>query len=278
MAADKSLIPLGTMIRGGEKTRRSLERFIPIGIESVQIFFWEVLPETADLSWMEETAAVCRQKGILISALGLYANPLRDLEHRDKAAADWTLLLDFASRFDIPVVSGFTGRIPGTPLEKSYEGVRDFFTPITEACLAKNLKLAFENCSMEGDQSQGDWNIAFLPEVWELLLNDYFPDRNIGLEYEPGHLVRLGIPASEPVRQWKHRIHHIHGKDAPALFADEFCFPGEGVSDWPNLLEELKSIQYQGTLDLEGYHGQFVSHEQEKERQVRSLDYLRTCF
>lgn len=272
-----NLIALGTMIRGSEKTLGSIERFIPIGIESVEIFFWESIPDSMNISLMENIAVRCEQNGIEISSLALYSNPLRDGESEKKARSDWNSLIEYAERLGVPVISGFTGRIPNTPLEASYQRVKNFYSPIVDRCQAKGLKLAFENCPMEGDRSSGDWNIAFLPEVWEILFNDFFPDNSVGLEFDPGHCVQLGLPVLELMEQWIHRIYHIHGKDALSEGFSEFKFPGEGTTDWHKLFSLIQSDGYRGAVDLEGYHGKFISHELELEKQENSLRFLREC-
>lgn len=269
------VITLGTMIRGGEKTLPSLKRFIPIGIESVELFFWDKIPESIDTFWMEEIRNLCQKSGIKISSLGLYANPLRNSESKNRAKSDWNTLLDFAEQFNIPVVSGFTGRVPNTVLEDSYLPVKDFFSPLVERCEAKNIKLVFENCPMEGDRLSGDWNIAFLPEVWEILINDLFQTDTVGLEFDPAHCVQLGLPVLDLLEQWIFRIYHFHGKDASGQGFGDFSFPGEGICDWKKIMTLLKNKNYQGSVDLEGYHGSFISHEHELEMQKKCLKFLR---
>ena len=271
------LIPLGTMIRGNEKTFTALGRFMPLGIESVQIFFWDTLPEEMDGTWMEAVVRACRNGGVNLSSLALFANPLRDEASRERAAADWNRLIGWAAEFAIPVVSGFTGRIPDRPATESCEPIRKFFSPLLDQCLARGLRLAFENCPMEGDEASGDWNIAFAPEYWRILFDDLLPSPSAGLEFDPAHAVRLGQPVLDLAEEWAPRIFHVHGKDAAGPGAPDFCFPGEGVTAWERLLGVLHRRGYSGAIDLEGYHGPFESHQREVERQQASLDYLDRC-
>jgi sugar phosphate isomerase/epimerase len=271
------LISLGTMIRGNEKIFTALDRFLPLGIESVQIFFWDILPEQMDGAWMETVVRACRNGGVNLSSLALFANPLRDDASRDRAAADWLRIIGWAAEFGIPVVSGFTGRKPGKPVSDSFEAVREFFSPLLEKCLARDLRLAFENCPMEGDDTAGDWNIAFAPEHWRILFDDLLPSLSAGLEFDPAHAVRLEQPVLALAEEWAPRIFHVHGKDAAGPGAPEFCFPGEGATAWEDLLEVLRCRGYTGTVDLEGYHGPFESHQREVERQRASLAYLDRC-
>lgn len=270
------LIPVGTMIRGNEKTLRALDRFIPAGIETVEIFFWDVIPDSFNQSWMEEVSEKCLRNDIKISTLGLYSNPLRNAETQAKAKEDWKTLLAFAVSFNIPIVSGFTGRIPGTALEESYEPVKNFYTPIAEKLKTNDIQLVFENCPMKGNRLKGDWNIAFIPEAWEILFNELFPDHTVGLEFDPAHCVQQGLPVLELLKLWIPRIYHIHGKDALGIGFGDFKFPGEGITDWCEIMPKLKEAGYKGSIDLEGYHDKFISHNHELERQMKSLDYLKT--
>ena len=270
-------IPVGTMIRVGKKTRQALERLTPIGIDTVEIHFWDVIPDFADISWFESIAEYCGNQSCTISSLGLYSNPLRDAESKEKGRRDWTRLLELADSFSIPIVSGFTGRIPGQPVEASYEGIKNFYSPVAESCRKLDKKLVFENCPMEGDPLTGDWNTAFLPEIWDILFNEILPDKTVGLEFDPAHLIPLGLPVMDLLKQWMPRIYHIHGKDALPEAPHEFCFPGEGSLDWTEIYTLLQDYKYEGCIDMEGYHGPFVSHEKEVTKQRKCLDYLRQC-
>jgi sugar phosphate isomerase/epimerase len=226
---------------------------------------------------MERIAERCEAAGIYISALGIFANSLKNNELKTLAKKDWNTLVDFAQRFQIPVISGFTGRVPGKPVEVSFKPIEDFFTPVANRCLNSGIKLAFENCPMEGNKVDGDWNIAFLPELWEILFNHIFPTDAVGLEFDPAHCVRLKLPVLDLLNDWLPRIHHIHGKDASNQPPQEFRFPGEGSVDWLKIMKLIQTSGYAGTIDLEGYHGEFISHEYEMDNQRKSLNYLKEC-
>lgn len=266
---------IGTMIRGGVKTISYLERFIPIGIESVQLFFWDRVPDDVDESWLESVAGICRNSDISISSLGFFANPFRGEEEFSSANDGWNRLLKLAGNEEIPIVSGFTGRVPGLAVDESLEPVKSFFTPLLETAQDLGVKLAFENCSMDGNWSSGDWNIAFSPEAWNILFNDLFNTDSVGLEFDPSHCPALNQNALALAKEWLPKIIHTHGKDASPADAHEFCFPGKGVFQWPAFVSLLENSGYSGTLDLEGYHGAFTSHEDEVERQAMSLSYLK---
>ena len=66
---------IGTIIKGSTKTAEYIERFHSLGIESVQISFWNKIPEQCDREWIGGIAAYCRRVGLQISALSLFINP-----------------------------------------------------------------------------------------------------------------------------------------------------------------------------------------------------------
>ena len=77
----------------------------------------------------------------------------------------------------------------------------------------KGVRLAFENCAMEGNWASGDWNIAHNPDAWELMF-DALPRENIGLEWEPCHQLVYLIDPIPQIHKWAPKFFHVHGKDA----------------------------------------------------------------
>ncbi len=75
------------------------------------------------------------------------------------------------------------------------------------------MKIAFENCAMDGNWQTGDWNIAHNPDAWELMFNETTDD-NLGLEWEPCHQLVYLIDPLPQIRKWADKIFHVHGKDA----------------------------------------------------------------
>jgi len=268
------MMRIGTMIRGGIKTMASLERFIPIGIESVQLCFWDHVPQDIDQDWLERVVRRCQESHMIISSLSFFTNPFRSDDEWETSRKGWERLIALAGEGGIPVVSGFTGRVVGESVEKSLGPIKSFFLPLVERAHMADVKIAFENCPMGGDWQSGDWNIAFSPASWEILFNDLFETPHVGLEFDPSHCPALGQDGLSLAREWLSRIIHVHGKDTLPGGDRMFCFPGSGLFDWPSFINLLISSGYGGTLDLEGYHGAFTSHGDEVERQKSSLQYL----
>ncbi len=88
----------------------------------------------------------------------------------------------------------------------------------------------------------------------ELLRN--FNSEYLAITFDPSHyqLYKNDIPWI--IKQWKHKIKHVHMKDAIGIageFGVDFLFPilGEGNVDWLAFLKALDDINYQGFISAE---------------------------
>lgn len=265
----------GTIIKGSDKTVEYIERFQPLGIESVQIFFWNRIPKECDREWIGGIADHCGRSGIEISALSLFINPFSPDEDVATVGEQWRRVIDLASEAAIPLVSGFTGRVTGKSVDASFEPVKRFFTPVLDTCIDNEIWMAFENCPMGGDSESGDWNIAFAPEYWDIIFGELLVDNHCGLEFDPSHCLALDQEPETLAETWASKIVHVHGKDSLPPPGSGFCFPGEGISDWTTLYDVLNTRSKSSAIDLEGYHREFVGHQYEMALQQNALRYLK---
>ena len=95
-----------------------------------------------------------------------------------------------------------------------------------------------------------------------------------GINYDPSHLIRMGIDPVRFLTEFHQRIHHLHGKDTlidseavyqlgteqPATFAQDVAFggpfwrytlPGQGQAPWTQIFTKLKEYQYAGAISIE---------------------------
>jgi sugar phosphate isomerase/epimerase len=99
------------------------------------------------------------------------------------------------------------------------------------------------------------------------------PSPAFGLNYDPSHLMRLGIDYLRVLDEFKDRIYHCHGKDTallseaqylyghfpPALakappFSEgawRYCVPGDGAVDWGQVAYALEQAGYAGCVSIE---------------------------
>jgi sugar phosphate isomerase/epimerase len=277
---------IGTLVPGN-MALKVIPQILPLGFESFGLTFWETIGDIDLPQLAQRLQEILEGHDVVISSLSVSNNALA--EDNDKAVADWKQLIDHAHLFGTDLVTGFAGRVVNEPIEKSIPRFREVFGPLAKRAEDQGIRLAFENCSMGGNWHRGGWNIAHGPTAWEMMF-DALPADNIGLEWEPCHqLVNLIDPVPQ-LRKWVHRIFHVHGKDAtiawdiireygingPKAYAWHRT-PGFGDSNWTDLITILRQSNYQGTIDIEGFHDPVYRGELEMTGQVRSLHYLKEC-
>lgn len=282
-------IRIGTLVSGNQPDPAGyISQILPHGFESFQITFWQTLggvhlPELAS-----------RVKDALgseasISSLAVFGNPLEGGEIDLQTLRAWEAAIDAAPLFGAGIVAGFTGRLRGKSIPESIPRFREVFGPLARRAADNGVKIAFENCAMDGTWESGDWNLALNPAAWELLF-DAVPDENVGLEWEPCHQMVLLIDPLPQLRQWISKVHHVHGKDATVLWdvvrrqgilgSEPFAFhrtPGFGDTNWTDVISELRRGGYTGAIDIEGWHDPVYQGDLEMTGQVHGLNYLKRC-
>jgi len=226
----------------------------------------------------EQFAAQARDRGIRISAIGaLYQNPL-DPRQSDSARAVFQRAIEVAAHIGVKTVSGFAGAVVevetnprgGNPVYKPFENylpqLLAFWEPLARFAADRGVRLAFENCP------QGSWHLPVMhynlmsqPAMWERLFNQTQCE-NLGLEWDPSHLLCQFIDPVANLRQFAARVFHVHAKDAfinrPLLAAYGIChpgvaehrFPGLGQADWAQIVHQLLRARYDSDLNIEGWH------------------------
>lgn len=190
----------------------------------------------------------------------------------------------------------FTCIIPADATKKRSENYKDAiacYAPIAEACAKAGTSLA-----VEGWPGGGPWlaNLCCTPETVRAFLKDVGP--GAGLNYDPSHLIRLGVDHLRFLREFAPHVKHVHGKDteldnealyefgtlssafAPGQGFGEwtwrYTIPGHGVTRWGEVMKILKDAGYKGAVCVELEDKNFNgSEEGEKKALTHSLDYLR---
>ena len=283
-------IRIGTMVRANAPDPAgTVRQILPHGFESFEPFFWQTLGGVDLVRLAGELREAIGDSGATMSTLGMFGNPLEDQELDRETLAGWERLIDHAHLFGATTIAGFTGRVRNRPLPESLPRFRQVFGELAKRAAGKGLRIAFENCPMEGSWATGDWNIAHNPAAWELMFNA-LPDENIGLEWEPCHQLYYLIDPMPQLRDWMGKIFHVHGKDASVRWdvvrrhgvhgAEPFAFhrtPGFGDSDWTAIISDLRLGGYTGSIDIEGWHDPVYRDALEMTGQVAGLNHLKRC-
>jgi sugar phosphate isomerase/epimerase len=209
----------------------------------------------------------CKKRGVEISALGYYPNPLDpDLEKRNYFVEHIMKIIEAASVLKIDTVTTFIGRDKTKTVEENLEIFKEVWTPIIKFAEVKGIKIAIENCPMlfTKDEWPGGLNLATTPSIWRRMF-EIIPSKNFGLNYDPSHFVWQQIDYIKPLYEFKDRIFHVHFKDIK-IFKDKLDYvgimatpleyispklPGLGDVDWGKFVSALTDIKYKGAACLE---------------------------
>lgn len=138
------------------------------------------------------------------------------------------------------------------------------------------------------------------PEMWRAMF-EAIPSKHFGLNYDPSHLVRLGIDYLRALTEFGERIVHCHGKDTeilhdelyecgvlPATFGAKYGFsegswrytiPGHGEVEWSKVAVRLDRIGYKGAVSIElEDHRYWGSLEAERQGIAKALEHLSAYF
>jgi sugar phosphate isomerase/epimerase len=283
-------IRIGTMVRGNLPDPAAYVRqIVGLGFESIQPYFWQTLGGKDIPCLAKEIRAAIGDADVAVEALGMFGNPLEDKPLDVETLQGWETLIDNAHLFGAKIVAGFTGRIRGKPLPESLPRFKQVWSELARRAADRGVKIAFENCAMDGNWASGDWNIAHNPDAWEMMF-DAAPFDQLGLEWEPCHQLVYLIDPMPQIRKWAPKIFHVHGKDATVhwdvirehgVFGKRrFVFmrtPGFGDSNWTDIISELRLAGFKGAIDIEGWHDPVYRDDLEMTGQVFALEHLKRC-
>lgn len=192
--------------------------------------------------------------GVTVSGIAHYDGRLLDAPVEEAVAA-LKQSVDRCVALGTDVLCSLTGLPPdGMSREDAIDGpVRDVFGPVLEYAAPKGVKIALEN-----------WFATCIQnfEQWDRLL-DRLPHDNLGFNYDPSHLLWMGIDYLGGVEAYADRIFHTHAKDTE--IRDEvlrrtgnqvkgwwrYCIPGQGRVRWGEFVARLRRIGYDGVLSIE---------------------------
>jgi len=222
-----------------------------------------------------EINGMLAEKGLEISSLGYYPNPLHpDLAHREHVIAHLKKVIVGAEMLGVDIVGTFVGRawnveITGREWQKdldyNFEEFMKVWPGLVKFAADHNVKIAIENCPMLwADTWPGGSNLAFSPALLRRMF-EAVPDENFGLNFDPSHLVWQKIDYIRLIYDFGDRIFHVHAKD---MAIDEEMFyqdgilgcgfrwqiprlPGQGLVNWQKVVAALYDVGYDFVLSIE---------------------------
>lgn len=193
------------------------------------------------------------KSGIRVSAFGFYGNPIHpDSSIRKMHTEHFVRLLEATYKLEKTVVTGWLGIHPGG-IDESIEEARKVWPPILKKAEDYGVKIAIENCP---------GNIMYRPDIWRVVFEE-LRSPNLGLEFDPSHLICQMIDPIKAADEFGRRIYHVHAKDAEinwervrevGITAGGWCphrLPGFGQLDWSKFFSVLRRHDYNYAISVE---------------------------
>lgn len=164
--------------------------------------------------------------------------------------------------------------------------------------LSPALEAAGGRLAIEGWPGAG--SIVCTPEVFRATFREC-PSKSIGINYDPSHLLRMGIDPIRFLKEFVSRVGHVHGKDTEILTDDlyeyghelhsafkpdpycgssawRYTIPGHGGSNWPEIFRILVAAGYKGAVSIELEDARYTgSDEAEQAGLIAGAQFLATC-
>jgi sugar phosphate isomerase/epimerase len=177
--------------------------------------------------------------------------------------------IDAAATLGCPTVGTFVGRNPGRTVKENLHDAEEVFRPLVEHAGERGVSIIIENCVMEGWHPDGyPGNLAYSPELWEWMFSI-----GLYLNFDPSHLIWLGIDPVTALRPYVDRVLHVQAKDIE-LFPEHlnryghfgktikrdspwdvgwwrYRVPGRGQIDWVRIIATLEEGGFTGTISVE---------------------------
>jgi sugar phosphate isomerase/epimerase len=194
------------------------------------------------------------------------------------------------------VVNHFVVMLPedaARPRQENFGYMVESFAQLAPALEASNAHIAIEGWP-------GPGALCCTPEAYRAFFKEV-SSKSMGVNYDPSHLIRMGIDPLRFLREFADRVVHVHGKDTellaenqyefgteqPATFAKpiryggfawRYTIPGHGVTRWTEVLRILESNGYRGCVSIEledaNFHG---TADAEQMGIVQGALFLRGC-
>lgn len=248
------------------------------GYDSLEVSAWPVSGPgpchidvaSLDTAKAEDVLGLFSNAKVEPSALGYYENNLHgDVEVRTHTHEHLKRCIDAAALLRVPYVGTFIGRDVSASVTDNLREAERVLPPLVRYAEDRGVSLMVENCPMEGWHPDGyPANLGYSPELWEWMFGLGFK-----LNYDPSHLLWLGIDPVEALRPYVSHVVHAQAKDTEldprartryGVFGKtiartsewdvgwwRYRVPGRGQVDWRGVIDALDEGGFTGHLAVE---------------------------
>ena len=183
---------------------------------------------------------------------------------------------------------------PELPLKENFELMISGYEELVESLENTGSRIAVEGWP-------GPGCVCCTPEGYRELFKR-ISSKCMGVNYDPSHLIRMGIDPLKFLEEFGDRVYHVHGKDTelisenlyeygheiPSIFASPIRFgnqawrytiPGHGCTRWVEVFRILERFGYHGFVSIELEDARFNdgTGSSEKDALILAGTYLSGC-
>jgi sugar phosphate isomerase/epimerase len=218
---------------------------------------------------VDRVGSILDHHDLTLSAVAYYENNLHeDLAVREATHEHLRRCIDAAQLLGVGLVGTFVGRDVTRTLAENLRLAEKVLPPLIEYAAARDVRLVVENCPMEGWHPDGyPANLAYSPELW-----GWLAELGLWLNYDPSHLLWLGIDPVAALETHADRVLHVQAKDVEideaarnryGVFGQvvdrqpwvsgwwRYRIPGLGQVDWRAVIDTLRQAGYDGVVSVE---------------------------
>jgi len=118
---------------------------------------------------LRRVRGVMAERGVVISGLGYYPNPLAaDRTEAERAIEHLRHVIAAASLLEVGVVNTFVGRDPRKSVEENWPRFLEVWPPLVRLAEERGVRIGIENCPMyfTNDEWPSGKNLAVSPGIW----------------------------------------------------------------------------------------------------------------
>jgi len=215
----------------------------------------------------KQITSLLNKLAVSISGLGYYPNPLVADEKQAGVYIDHLKrVISAAQKLGLKQVNTFIGRDHTRSIKDNWKLVDERWPAIVKHAENCGVRIGIEHCPMfySDDEWPGGKNLPVSPKLWRELFQR-LPSLNLGLNYDPSHLIWQLIDPARPIREFAERIFHVHAKDSRVdreklndvgILANpsEYHYPklpGLGDVNWSDFFAALGEAGYAGPVCIE---------------------------
>ena len=190
----------------------------------------------------------------------------------------------------------FTVTVPadkGLPRRQNFNYLVDSYRALVPVLEHTNSRVVIEGWP-------GPAAVCCTPETYRAFFKAVGSDR-FGINYDPSHLLRMGIDPLRFLREFAAQVFHVHAKDT-AIYTDDlyefgheqpatftpghgwggavwrYTIPGHGQARWVEIFRVLKETGFAGLVSVELEDENFNgTPEGERRGLVKSREFLEGC-